>query len=75
MQRLECIRSHLVEYSSMAARIVLVIDNLNIHHLSSLYKTLGPAEAQGLTARLRVHYILGHGSWLSVAEIEQSVLA
>jgi hypothetical protein len=51
------------------------MDNLNIHHLSSLYEAFGPAEARGLAARLEIHYTTEHGSWLNVAEVEQSVLA
>ena len=59
----------------MAERVVLVMDNLNTHCLSSLYEAFGPAEARGLAARLEIHYTPEHGSWLNVAEIEQSVLA
>lgn len=59
----------------MADRVVLVMDNLNTHNLSSLYEAFGPAEARGLAARLEIHYTPEHGSWLNVAEIEQSVLA
>jgi hypothetical protein len=51
------------------------MDNLNIHHRSSLYEAFGPAEARGLAARLEIHFTPEHGSWLNVAEIEQSVLA
>jgi len=71
----ECIRTLLVEHYPMAERIVLVMDNLNTHCLSSLYEAFGPAEARGLATRLEIHYTPEHGSWLNVAEIEQSVLA
>jgi hypothetical protein len=71
----ECIRTLLVEHYPMAEQIVLVMDNLNTHCLSSLYEAFGPAEARGLAARLEIHYTPEHGSWLNVAEIEQSVLA
>jgi hypothetical protein len=70
-----CIRRLLVDHYPMAERVVLVMDNLNIHHLSSLYEAFGPAEARGLAARLEIHFTPEHGSWLNVAEIEQSVLA
>lgn len=71
----ECIRSLLVEHYPMAETVVLVTGNLNIHCLSSLYEAFGPAEARGLAARLEIHYTPEHGSWLNIAEIEQSVLA
>jgi hypothetical protein len=70
-----CIRSLLVDHYPMAETVVLVMDNLNIHHLSSLYEAFGPAEARGLAARLEIHFTPEHGSWLNVAEIEQGVLA
>jgi hypothetical protein len=70
-----CIRRLLVEHYPMAERIVLVMDNLNTHNLSSLYEAFEPAEARSLAARLEIHYTPEHGSWLNVAEIEQSVLA
>ena len=51
------------------------MDNLNTHYLSSLYEAFGAAEARDLAARPEIHYTPKHGSWLNVAEIEQSVLA
>ena len=56
-------------------RIVLVMDNLNTHHPSSLYEAFEPAEARCIAGRLEVHYTPKHGSWLNMAEIEISVLA
>jgi len=70
-----CIRRLLVDHYPMAERVVLVMDNLNTHDLSSLYEAFGPAEARGLATRIEIHYTPEHGSWLNVAEIEQSVLA
>ena len=58
-----------------AAKIVLVLDNLNTHTISSLYKTFPPKEAFRLAQRLEIHYIPKHGSWLNIAEIELSALA
>jgi hypothetical protein len=58
-----------------AARIVLVLDNLNIHSPASLYETFTPAEAKRLTQKLEIHHTPKHGSWLNVAEIEFSILA
>jgi hypothetical protein len=58
-----------------AARIVLVLDNLNTHRPASLYQAFPPAEAWRLLARLEWHYTPTHGSWLNMAEVEWSVLA
>lgn len=54
--------------------IVLVMDNLNVHSLGSLYEAFSPAEAKRLAMRLEIHYTPKHGSWLNMAEIEASVL-
>ncbi len=54
--------------------IVLVMDNLNTHKLSSLYETFVPEEASRLAGRFKVHHTPKHGSWLNMAEIEISVL-
>ena len=56
-------------------RIVLVMDNLNTHHPSSLYEAFDPAEARRITERLEIHYTPKHGSWLNMAESELAVLA
>ena len=58
-----------------AARVKLVMDNLNTHTLSSLYKAFEPAEARRLAERLEIHYTPKHGSWLNMAEIEFSHLS
>ena len=55
-------------------RIVLVMDNLNTHKLSSLYEAFEPAEARRIAERLEIHYTPKHGSWLNMAEIEIGVL-
>lgn len=57
-----------------AELIVLVMDNLNIHSVASLYEAFPPAEAKRLAMRLEIHYTPKHGSWLNMAEIEASVL-
>jgi DDE superfamily endonuclease len=54
--------------------IVLVMDNLNIHSIASLYEAYSPAEAKRLAMKLEIHYTPKHGSWLNMAEIEASVL-
>ena len=56
-------------------RIVLVMDNLNTHHPSSLYEAFEPGEARRIAERLEIHYTPKHGSWLNMAEIELGVLA
>ncbi len=55
--------------------IVLVMDNLNTHKLSSLYETFVPGEASRLAGRFEVHHAPKHGSWLNMAEIEINVLS
>jgi hypothetical protein len=58
-----------------AARVVLVMDNLNTHHPASLYEAFEPAEAKRIWDRLEIHYTPVHGSWLNIAECELSVLS
>ncbi len=58
-----------------AERIVLVMDNLNIHTPASLYEAFDPTEAKRLANKLEIHYTPKHGSWLNMAEIELSVLS
>lgn len=62
------------ERSPQATRVRLVMDNLNTLHAASLYETFEPEEARRRARRLEIHYTPKHGSWLNVAEIEQSVL-
>jgi transposase len=57
-----------------AVKVRLVMDNLNTHHVASLYETFEPQEARRLAERLDIHYTPKHGSWLNMAEIELSVL-
>ena len=56
-------------------RVVLVMDNLNTHHPSSLYGAFERAEARRIAERLEIHYTPKHGSWLNMAESELAVLA
>jgi hypothetical protein len=58
-----------------AERIVLVMDQLNIHSTASLYAAFPPAEARRLAEKLEMHHTPQHGSWLNMAELELSVLA
>jgi len=57
-----------------AERIVLVVDNLNIHHPACLYERFDPAEARRIASKIEWHYTPEHGSWLNIAECELSVL-
>jgi hypothetical protein len=56
-------------------KVVLVMDNLNTHTISSLYEAFPPDEAFRLAQRLEIHYTPKHGSWLNIAEIELSAMA
>jgi hypothetical protein len=58
-----------------AERIVLVLDHLNIHSTASRSAAFPPAEARRLAAKLEVHDTPKHGSWLTMAELELSVMA
>lgn len=58
-----------------AARVVLVMDQLNTHSVASFYAAFEPREARRLAERLEIHYTPKHGSWLNIAEIELSALS
>lgn len=60
---------------SLPSTVVLVMDNLNIHSVASLYQTFPPKHAFELASRLEIHFTPKHGSWLDIAEIELSALA
>lgn len=69
------IKGMLDERYPMANKVRLVVDNLNIHSIASLYETFPPAEARRLAEKLEIHYTPKHGSWLNIAEIELSALS
>jgi hypothetical protein len=58
-----------------AAKIRVVLDNLNTHKPASLYEAFEPKEARRIRKRLEFHYTPKHGSWLNMAEIEFSVFS
>ncbi len=58
-----------------AEKIILVMDNLNVHAKASLYKAFSPAEAWRIASRLEIHYTPKHGSWLDIAEIGIHVMS
>jgi hypothetical protein len=68
------IRWLLEEQYPLAEKVMLVMDNLNTHALSSLYEAFSPEVAFGLAQRLEIHFTPKHGSWLNIAEIELAAL-
>ena len=68
------IKGMLDERYPAAAKVILVMDNLNTHSVASLYEAFAPQEARRLAQRLEIHCTPKHGSWLNIAEIELSVL-
>ena len=57
-----------------AEGLIMVMDNLNTHRLSSLYTAFPAAEAHRIARKLELRFTARHGSWLNVAELEFSVL-
>ena len=68
------IKEMLNERYPNATKVILVLDNLNIHKIASLYKTFPAQEARELADRLELHFTPIHGSWLNISEIQLSVL-
>jgi hypothetical protein len=68
------IKAMLEERYPDAKKVVLVMDNLNTHSITSLYQAFPPEVAWCLANRLEIHYTPKHGSWLNIAEIELSAL-
>ena len=58
-----------------ASKIRLICDNLNTHHIASLYEAFPAEDAHRLRSRLEIIYTPRNGSWLNVAEIELSFLS
>ena len=58
-----------------AARIRVVLDNLNTHTPAALYETLAPAEARRILQKLDFRDTPKHGSWLNLAEVEWAVVS
>jgi hypothetical protein len=69
------VKDLIAEHYPAAERIVLVMDNLNVHTPAALYEVFPPDEAKRLADRLEIHHTPKHGSWLDIAEIELSALA
>jgi hypothetical protein len=70
----ECIKELADVHYPKAAKIRLVMDNLNTHSGGSLYEAFPPAEARRLLDRLEIHPTPKHGSWLDMAEIELRIV-
>lgn len=68
------VKSIVTEHYGQARKVVLVMDNLNTHTLSSLYETFSAEEAFEIAQKLEIHYTPKHGSWLNIAEIELSAM-
>jgi hypothetical protein len=71
----EEIRILLEEDYPEAEKVTLVCDNLNTHHIASLYAAFPAEQAHRLARRLEINYTPRNGSWLNVAEIELSILS
>ena len=68
------IKQMLDERCPGAIKVRLVMDNLNTHKISSLYKAFHPAEARRIIKKLEIHYTPKHGRWLNIAEIELNIM-
>lgn len=68
-------RELLDQHYPQADRVLLVMDNLNTHSPASFYEAFPPAGAHRLARKLEMPYMPKHGSWLSMTEIELSVLS
>jgi hypothetical protein len=68
------VRAVLVDDFSDAKKIILVCDNLNTHSHGAFYEMFGRSHARSLVRRLGIVHTPKHGSWLSIAKNELSVL-
>jgi len=66
----------LVDEAYPDAKVVrVVLDNLNIHTIASLYATFPAPEARRIARKLEFHPTPKHGSWLNVVESELAALS
>lgn len=63
------------EYYRKAKKVILVLDNLNIHFAASFHETFTRAEAKRILKKIEFCYTPKHGSWLNMAEIEINILS
>ena len=52
----------LTEQYPDAEKVVLVMDNLNINSIASLYQTFAPEKAFNLASGIEIHYTRRHGT-------------
>ncbi len=57
-----------------ARKVKLLCDNLNTHHIASLYEAFAAKDAHRLARRLELYFTPRNGSWLNITEIELSIL-
>ncbi len=55
-------------------RVIVVMDNLNTHRITTLWQVFEPAEAMRIAKRLDFRYTPKHASWLNMAECEIAAL-
>lgn len=66
---------HLADHAyPNAEKIHIVLDNLNTHKKSAIYKMYGAEEGNRIVSKIEFHYTPVHASWLNVAEIEIGVM-
>ena len=63
------------EQYPLAEKVILIMDNLNTHTISSFYEAFLPDEAFRLAQRLEIHFTPKRGSWLNIAEVELAAMA
>ena len=71
----ECLRELVEEHYPHAKKIRVVLDNLNVHTLWTLYERYPAEQARRIASRLEFHHTPAHASWLNMIEIEFSALA
>ncbi len=69
-----CLRMLTDDFYPQAHRIHVVLDNLNVHKISTLYDAFPPEQAALIRSKLVFHHTPVHGSWLNMVEIEIGVL-
>ena len=70
-----CYMQKLATLYPEAETIIVVLDNLNTHNISSFYKTFDAEEAARLTDKFEFVYTPKSASWLNMIEIEFSALS
>ena len=70
----ECLRELVEQLYPHAKKIRVVLDNLNVHTLWTLYERYPAEHARRIASRLEFHHTPIHASWLNMVEIEFSAL-